>query len=102
MQAQSTLMLLYVQQGRFEDSARLGRDVLARYQMASSVKCQVHMEIAMCLECLGRDDEARAERKLAADRLAIPPVDPAGWLVQGRLFAEKKRFDLAIDAYERA
>jgi hypothetical protein len=50
---------------------------------------QIHLEIAGCLDCLGRDDESRAELRLAANCLDLPPVDALGWLVQGRLFAAK-------------
>jgi tetratricopeptide (TPR) repeat protein len=101
-QARFKLMQLYKQRGRFEDAINQGKDLLARYRSRSSFESQIHLEIANCLDSLGRDGESKAEQRRAGERLDIPPRDALGWLVQGRLFAAKDRHDLAIDAYERA
>jgi tetratricopeptide (TPR) repeat protein len=101
-QARYTLMQLYMRQQRFGDGIAQGREFLARYRTPRSVKSRVHLDIAFGLDCLGREDEAKAEQRLARDWLDIPPVDAVGWLVQGKLFAARDRHDLAIDAYKRA
>jgi tetratricopeptide (TPR) repeat protein len=100
--ARVKLMQLYTQRSRFADAIAQGRDLLARYGTLRSFESHIHLEIATSLDCLGRADEARAERQRAAQSLDIPPVDALGWFVQGRLFGHRQRYDLAIDAYERA
>jgi tetratricopeptide (TPR) repeat protein len=99
--ARLRLMHVYKDRKRFEDAISMGREALALYRMSSSLKGKIHLDIGICLESLGRDNEAKAERRLAANCLDTPPVDALGWLVQGRLFAAGLRYAEAIDAYER-
>ena len=100
--ARFKLMQLHRRGKSFEAAIAHAREILARYWNTHSFQSQVHLEIAECLDSLGRDDESKAEIRLAADCLDLPPADALGWLIQGRIFAAKGRYELAIDAYERA
>ncbi len=102
LQARMNLMQLYMRQDRFDDAIAQGKTVLSRYRARRSLASHIHLDIAICLEGLGHQDEAVAARRRAAHTLDIPPVDALGWLVQGRLFSHKQRYDLAADAYQRA
>jgi tetratricopeptide (TPR) repeat protein len=100
--ARFKLMQLHKRRKSYETAIAHAREVLARYWNTHSFQSQIHLEIAECLDSLGRDDESKAEIRLAADCLDLPPADALGWLIQGRIFAAKDRHELAIDAYERA
>ena len=68
--------------------------------MSHSIASQVRLEISICLDNLGHDNEANYERRLAFACLDKPPRDALGWLVQGRLFDAEHRHADAIGSYE--
>jgi hypothetical protein len=95
------LMQLYNERGRCKDAVELGRQVLIQFRMSRSLESLVHLKMGIGLKHLGRDSEARVQMQIVSQRLATPPVDALGWLVQGRLFDEGRGYDEAIAAYER-
>jgi tetratricopeptide (TPR) repeat protein len=95
------LIQLYKERGRSSDAVRLGSSVLAQFHLPRSLESLLRLEISICLDRLGRNPEAQAERQMAGRLLADPPSDALGWLVKGRLFDEDHRYDEAIVTYER-
>src|SRR5271166_6567325 len=61
--ARFKLMQLYKGRKSFDEAIAHGREMLARYQWTQSMLGQIHLEIAECLECIGRDQESRAEQQ---------------------------------------
>jgi hypothetical protein len=94
------LMQLYKDSGRFDDAVKLGREILIQFSMSSSLESLIRLEMAICLDRLGRDSEARAQKQIVSQRLASPPVDALGWLVHGLFFDASHRYDQAIAAYQ--
>jgi tetratricopeptide (TPR) repeat protein len=66
-QARFKLMQLYKQRRRFEDAIAQAKEILARYRTRRSFESQLHFEMANCLDSLGRDDESKAELRLAGE-----------------------------------
>jgi hypothetical protein len=95
------LVQLYNERGRFQDAVALGREVLIQFRMSRSLESLIRLEMGIGLKQLGRDSEARAQTAIVSQRLADPPADALGWLVQGRFFDEGHCYDQAIAAYER-
>ena len=94
------LMQLYNEGGRFRDAVELGREILIQFSMSQSLDSLIRLEMAIGLNRLGRDSEARVQTQIVRERLAVPPVDALGWLVKGRLFDEGHDYDQAIAAYQ--
>jgi hypothetical protein len=94
------LMQLYKDRNRFNDSVKLGREILAQFSMSRSLESLIRLELSICLNRLGRDSEAQVQKRIVSERLDVPPVDALGWFVQGRFFDERHCYDQAIVAYE--
>ncbi len=95
-------MGLYKVRKRYEDAIEQGRSILRLMCMSDSFEAEVHLEIAICFDFLGRPDEAEAERQEAAECLESGPEDYFGWLARGKLFDKLNRYEEAATAYERA
>ena len=96
------LMGLYKVRKHYEDAIEQGRSILRLMCMSDSFEAEVHLEIAICFDFLGRPDEAEAERQEAAECLESGPEDYFGWLARGKLFDKLNRYEEAATAYERA
>jgi len=102
MNARYRLMKLYKARERYEDAVAQGRLAVRRARMTHASEAEVRLEIAVCLDLLGRTDEADAERALADETLDGRPNDGRGWLAQGRLLDRQDRYAEAAAAYQRA
>lgn len=101
-QARFLLLELYVARKRYEDAIAQGRLLLRHSRLSYAFKSQVRLEIAVCLDFLGRTSEAEAERNRADETLDDRPEDALGWLAQGELLDKQHRYAEAVEAYERA
>ena len=77
------------------------KEIPIQFSMSQSLDSLIRLEMAIGLNRLGRDSDARVQTQVVRERLAVPPVDALGWLVKGRLFDEGRDHDQAIAAYER-
>ncbi len=100
--ARYRLMGLYKVRKRYEDAIEQGRSILRLMCASDSFESEIHLEIAICFDFLGRPDEAEAERLEAAECLKDGPEDYLGWLARGKLFDKVNRYHEAAEAYERA
>ena len=100
MRSASLRLMQATAERSFRDAISLGKASLAQYRMSHSIASQVRLEISICLDNLGHDNEANYERRLAFACLDKPPRDALGWLVQGRLFDAEHRHADAIGSYE--
>jgi tetratricopeptide (TPR) repeat protein len=101
-QARHRLMQLYKARKHYEAAIDQGRKILKQSGLTHAFESQVHLEIAVCLDFLGRDEEAKAEIEAADECLDNRPEDRLGWLVQGRLHDWRKRYHEAAEAYNHA
>jgi tetratricopeptide (TPR) repeat protein len=94
------LVQLYRERGRFTEAVNLGRSTLARFRMSAVLEHLVRLELALCLDRLGRDSEARAQLERVSSCLNAEPANALGWLVRGRFLDTREQYDDAIAAYE--
>lgn len=100
--ARFKLLGLYKVRERYGDAIGQGRSILRLSGLTHAFESQVRLEIAVCLDFLGRGDEAEAERRLADETLDDRPEGALGWLAQGKLLDKQQRYLEAAEAYQRA
>src|SRR5262249_47890458 len=100
--ARFRLMELYKVRKRYEEAIDQGRAILRMSGLEDAFESEVRLELAVCLDFLGRADEAEAERMAAGDCLDGLPDSFLGWLARGKLFDKQLRHAEAAAAYERA
>ena len=100
--ARYRLMELYKVRKRYEDAIKQGRAILATRGVTHNLENEVRVEVAICLDFLGKAEEAELERSAVTDG----PDDSAdafvGWRAQGKVLERQRRYEEAVDAYERA
>ena len=94
------LVQLYRERGRDVDAVNLGLSTLAQFRMPPAVENLVRLELATCLNRVGREAYAQVQLERVSTCLQIPPVNALGWLVRGRFLDTLNRYDEAIAAYE--
>ncbi len=101
--AHSRLMELYQARERYEEAIVQGRAILAMSDSRHRLEREVRVRIAICLDSLGRTEQADAERLAAADDLDDDAPDGfAGWRAQGKVLDKLHRHEEAVVAYEQA
>jgi tetratricopeptide (TPR) repeat protein len=100
--ARYRLMELYKVRKRYEEAIAQGRLILKSSGLKPEFETEVGLEIAVCLDFLGRDQEAEAERMAAEDSLDEDPEDALGWYVRGKTLGSQHRYIEAAAAYEQA
>jgi tetratricopeptide (TPR) repeat protein len=100
--ARFRLMELYKVHKRYADAIDQGRAILRMRGLKEELECDVRLELAVCLDFLGRGDEAEMERMAAGDCLDDHPKGFLGWLARGKLLDKQHRYVEAAEAYERA
>ena len=94
------LMQLYAEGRRLKEAVNLGREILIQFRLSQSLESLIRLEMAICLNGIDRDTEARTQMQIVRQRVADPPVDALGWLVKGRVFdADHFSYALAIGSY---
>ena len=63
---------------------------------------EVRVEISICLDFLGRTEEAEAERIAVTDGLDDRPDAFFGWRAQGKVLEKQHRYGEAVEAHKRA
>jgi tetratricopeptide (TPR) repeat protein len=100
--ARYRLMELYKVRKRYEEAIDQGRSILRMSGLEQEFESEVRLELAVCLDFLGREEQAEAERMAAEDCLDDRPANDLGWLVQGKFLDKQHRYAEAAEAYERA
>ena len=100
--ARYRLMELYKARKRYEEAIDQGRAILRMSGLKDEFESEVRLELAVCLDFLGRAGEAEAERMAAEDCLDAQPDGLLGWLARGKLLDKQLRYAEAAAAYERA
>jgi tetratricopeptide (TPR) repeat protein len=100
--ARYRLMGLYKVRKRYEEAVNQGRTIVRMGGSEDSFENAVRLELAACLDSLGRSDEAEAERLAASDWLDDHPDRFTDWLARGKLLDKQHRYDESARAYERA
>jgi tetratricopeptide (TPR) repeat protein len=100
--ARYRLIGLYKFRKRYEEAVNQGRTIVRMSGLADSFERAVRLELAVCLDSLGRSDEAEAERLAASDWLDDDPDSFLGWFARGKLLDNQHRYAEAAEAYERA
>jgi len=100
--ARHELMQLHKAGTRYEEVIAQGRAMLRMRGFTHSFESQVHMEMSVCFDFLGRAEEAEAERVEAEDCLDDRPEDALGWYVQGKLLDARLLYAEAAESYEKA
>ena len=95
-------MQLYKVRKKYERAIAEGERILKRSALTHAFEAKVHLELAICLDLLGRAAEAQAHRQTADDCLDGCPEGMLGWKVQGEILETQRRFAEAAAAYERA
>jgi tetratricopeptide (TPR) repeat protein len=100
--ARYRLMELYKVRKRYQDAVDQGRSILAMKGVNRELEDEVRVEIAICLDFLGRIDEAAMERMAVADDTDDRPQGFLGWRARGKALEKQLRYEPAIEAYEKA
>jgi tetratricopeptide (TPR) repeat protein len=85
----------------FEAAAEHYRAILKR-RLPHGREAFWHLELAHCLDRLGRDAEANQQRELADECLDNEPSDFFGWFSQGKVLHDGERYAEACEAFEQA
>ena len=100
--ARYRLMELYKVRKRYQDAVDQGKSILATKGVNRELEDEVRVEIAVCLDFLGRADEAAMERMAVADDTNDRPDGFLGWRARGKALEKQHRYELAVEAYEMA
>ena len=100
--ARYRLMELYKVRKRYEDAIKQGRAILATRGVRHNLENEVRVEVAICLDFLGKVEEAELERSAVTDGPDDSPDAFVGWRAQGKVLDKQRRYEEAAIAYERA
>jgi hypothetical protein len=81
--ARYRLMELYEVRKRYQDAISQGKLILALNGINHELEDEVRVEIAVCLDFLGRTDEVAMERMAVADESYDRPQGFMGWRARG-------------------
>ncbi len=101
-QARYGLMQMYTIRKRYEEAINQGRLLLRMPALRHDLENEVRVELAACLDFLGRDEEAEAERMAVADNLEDNPDTFVGWRAKGKVLEKLYRYEEAVQALEQA
>jgi tetratricopeptide (TPR) repeat protein len=101
-QARYGLMQLYTIRKRYEEAINQGRLLLRMPALRHDLENEVRVELAACLDFLGRAEEAEAERMAVADKLEDSPDTFVGWCANGKVLEKLYRYEEAVRAFEQA
>ena len=99
-QARYGLMQLYTTQKRYEEAINQGRLILQKGRVSNDLENNVRVELAFCLDSVGRAREAEAERMAVESNLLALPDSFGGWCARGKVLAKLHRHDAAAQAFE--
>jgi tetratricopeptide (TPR) repeat protein len=100
--ARYRLMELYKVRKRYQDAIDQCKSILAMKGVNHELEDEVRVEIAVCLDFLGRSDEAAMERMTVTGETDDRPDGFLGWRARGKALEKQHRNDEAIEAYEKA
>ncbi len=95
-------MELYKVRKRYQEAVDQGKSILAMKGVNRELEDEVRVEIAVCLDFLGRIDEAAMERMAVADDTDDRPQGFLGWRARGKALEKQHRYEQAVEAYEKA
>ena len=101
-QARYGLMQLYTIRKRYDEAVNLGRLILRTTGVRRDLENEVRVELAACLDTLGRAEEAGAERMAVDDNLEDVPDSFVGWCARGNVLEKLRRYEEAVQAFEQA
>ena len=96
------LMELYKVKKRYEKAVEQGRSILAMNGVKRDLENEVRVELAICLDFLGRAEDAEMERMALADGGDDCALGFMGRRARGKALDKQQRFEEAAMAYEQA
>ena len=100
--ARYRLMEFYKVRKRYQEAIDQGKSILAMKGVNAELEDEVRVEITVCLDFLGRPDEAEMERMAVAGGGEEKPQGFLGWRAVGKALEKQHRYDDAASAYEQA